>query len=181
MKKIISLTFVMFMTLTASAQYWQKSSSEGDELTGAKATSSIVTKIPGKGIISLDDNDNSFFIQTFEGIFNYERINRYGPGVIAIFGMYDEADKLISKEEIFLFVSSESPKYALGKDDAAKREKVASWIRNQKGSVRIVIPRYGDVAFDVKVPTVLSQKVPSSTNKPQTRSSSGTKRPVRRR
>ena len=61
--------------------------------------------------------------------------------------------------------------------------KVATWIRYNKGSVRIIIPRYRKTDFDVTLPTMLSHKEPSSGQvKPKGASQKkGAKRSVRKK
>ena len=177
MKKLFFLSVVVFFTLTANAQYWEHHSTEGDELTGDAPRSFILAVIPNKGTVTIDDNDNTLYIQTNEGIFNFKN-----NSVDGLFGLYDEEGKLIIKEEIRLFVTYEMPKMAVGMEEYARaRAKIATWIRNQKGSVRIVIPRFGDSSFDVKIPTIPSQKLPSqTTNKPTTNRKLATaKKPIR--
>ncbi len=59
---------------------------------------------------------------------------------------------------------------------------VASWIRNNKGSVRIIIPRYGESDFDVTVPTFLSQKQSETKISPKgTTKKGGMTSPVRKK
>ena len=178
----------MFSTLTVSAQYWIQYKTEADALKGTQANSYHAVKIPDKGIITLDDNKDVFTFTTFEGIFNYELYQRVFPVVNGIFGMYGENGELVAKEEVMVSVSKESPEFAVA--DYSRSElknssgisKVASWVRNSKGSVRIILQRYGKTDFDVTLPTFLSQKVPSSgqSNSKGTQKKS-TKRPTRRK
>ena len=187
MKKIISLLFVLFTTLTASAQYWFQYKNEADELKGTEASSFHAVKIPDKGIITLDDDKDVFTFTTFEGLFNYEKYQRVFTVVNAIFGLYGENGDLLGKEEIMISVSSESPNFAIADcsrsqlKNSSSISKVASWVRNSKGSVRFVIPRYGKTDFDVTLPTMQSHKEPSQAKPKGASQSKNTKRPIRRK
>lgn len=189
MKKIISLVFVLFITLTASAQYWYQYKTEADELKGTKASSykAIVTNM---GIITLDDKEDIFNFSLSEGQFDYESNGSFRV-VDGLFGKYNESGELVGKEIISLAVSKSSPNFATtnyywrdfkgANTDGIK--KIATWIRLFKGSVRIVIPRYGRTDFDVRVPTMLSQKEPNTEQTKPKRSSQSrsTKKPVRKK
>lgn len=181
MKKILIMLLSLFATLTVSAQYWQQVKSEADELKGTQASSYHAIKVPDKCVITLDDNNNDLFIFSSQGVFDYERDDYGGHHVKALFGMYDENDKLVSKKTISMFVSPESPSNALCKS-SPDLSLVASWIRSFKGSVRIVIPRYGNIDFDVKLPTMQSQKVPNSGQvKPKATPNRSNKKTVRKK
>lgn len=175
MKKIVLLLFVVFTSLSSSAQYWYQYKTEADELKGTQANSYHAVKIPEKGIVTLDDNNDVFTFVTFEGMFNYESYQRVFTIVEGLFGMYGENGELIGKETVMLGVSRESPDFAIadysrnypGKEkNAASIKRVATWVRGNKGSVRFVIPRYGRADFDITLPTMLSHKEPSR-NKPK--------------
>lgn len=188
MKKIYLLSLVMFSTLTVSAQYWLPYKTEADALKGTQADSYHAIIIPDKGIISLDDEKDMFTFSIFEGVFNYELYQRVFHVVNGIFGMYGENGELVAKEEVMVSVSKENPDiaYADCSRSALKNSsgisKVASWVRNSKGSVRIILPRYGKTDFDVTLPTFLSQKVPNSgQSKSKGTQKKSTKRPTRRK
>ena len=188
MKKLFLLSLVMFSTLTVSAQYWLQYKTEADALKGTQARSYHAVKIPDVGIISIEDSEDQISCMTFSGLFDYEKYLSHFTVVNAIFGMYGENGDLIGKENIRMSTSDESPDYAsasasfssLGNVEGIR--KVAAWIRNSKGSIRIIIPRYGKTDFDVTLPTFLSQKVPNSglSNTKGTQKKS-TKRPTRRK
>ncbi len=191
MKKLFLLSLVMFSTLTVSAQYWLQYKTEADELKGTQAKSYHAIKIPNKGIITLDDNIEVLTFTTFDGIFNFETYEHSFTVVEGIFGMYGENGELVKKENIMLSVSRESPEFAIadithrypGKiNNPTNILNVVSWIRDNKGSLRLIIPRYGKTDFDVTLPTFLSQKVPNSgqSNSKGTQKKSA-KRPTRRK
>lgn len=189
MKKLLLLTFVLFSTLAASAQYWYQYKTEADELKGTSASSYHAVKIPDIGIITLEDNKDVLTFTTFEGIFDYEKYQTYFTVVNALFGMYGENGELIEKEEIMISVSEESPYFAIADcsrsllKNSSKISNVASWIRNNKGSVRFVIPRYGKTDFDVTLPTMQSHKESSNgqVKSKNTSPNKGAKRPVRKK
>jgi len=178
MKKLVLLLSVVFTTLSSSAQYWYQYKTEADELKGTQANSYHAVKIPEKGIVTLDDNNDVFTFATFEGMFNYESYQRFFTVVEGLFGMYGENGELVRKETIMLGVSKESPDFAIadcsrnypGKtENSASIRRVASWVRGNKGSVRFVIPRYGRTDFDITLPTMLSHKEPTE-SKPKGKS-----------
>ncbi len=188
MKKLLLMSLVLFSTLTVSAQYWIQGKTEADELKGTKAYSYHAIKIPEKGILILDDDKDVLKITTFEGIFNYELYDGVYAVVNGIFGMYGENGELVAKEEVMVSVSKESPRFAIADysrsalNNSSGISKVASWIRNSKGSVRIILPRYAKTDFDVTLPTFLSQKEPNSgqSNSKSTQKKSP-KKPIRRK
>jgi hypothetical protein len=190
MKKIIMLLSVVITTLTASAQYWHQVKSEADELKGTQAQIRHIIEIPGKGIISLDDDKDIFSFTTYDGIFSYESPRKYLNVVEGIFGWYGEDGELLGKENILLNVNVENPEFAVADatrsfpgSNGAGLKKIAFWIRYYKGSVRIIIPRYGKTDFDVTLPTFLSQIKPSNEqSKPKgTPQKKSTKKPIRRK
>ena len=169
MKNLFILSLVLFSSLSALAQTWEQYKTEADELKGTPARSYHSINIPGKGIVMLYDDVKGFAIGTYEGIFNYEKHKFDLIVVNGIFGMYDETGKLVGKEEIMATVNDENPNQAFARSDnqflknTSGIMKAVSWIQNNKGSLRIVFPRYGESDFDVTIPTYLSQK--TKTNK----------------
>lgn len=189
MKKLLLLSLVLFSTLTVSAQYWYQYKTEADELKGTQARSYHAVKIPDVGIVTIEDAEDAISCITFTGLFNYEKYLSHFTVVNAIFGMYGENGELIGKENIRMSTSDESPDFATANanfsslGNVAGIRKVASWIRNNKGSIRIIVPRYGKTDFDVTLPTMQSHKEPSSGQvKPKgTSQNKGAKRPVRKK
>ena len=188
MKKLFILSLVLFSSLSALAQTWEQYKKEADELKGTPARSYHSINIPEQGIVMLYDNLKGFAFGTYEGIFNYEKHDYDLIVVNGIVGMYDDAGKLIGKEEIMATVNDENPKQAFARSDnqflknTSGIKKVVSWIQNNKGSVRIVFPRYGESDFDVTIPTFLSQKTNKSKQaKPKGNLQRGkTSKPVRK-
>ena len=162
MKKIILVVLLMCMTLTSFAQKWEKYYQEADELRGTQASSRHYIEIPKEGVVALEDNRDIFSFLTFNGVFDYKPYENDFNVVMGIFGIYDETGKLVDKRNIMIRVHDDptnaraDSRINLLGSSAIKQ--IASWIRNNKGSVRIVIPRYAKSDFDVTVPTFLSQK-----------------------
>jgi hypothetical protein len=186
MKKLILLSLVFITTLSASSQNWIQYKKDADELKGTQASSRHFIEIPEKGVVMLDDNLALLGFVTYNGIFDYKPYKDDFNVAIGIFGMYDETGKLVDKKEIMVSVhddpSSASADIRITVLKNSGISQVASWIRNNKGSVRIIIPRYGKSDFDVTVPTFLSQK--KSGTKPRPRGitkKGGTKSPVRKK
>ena len=162
MKKTFLLSLVLLSPLLVSAQIWSQYKTDADELKGTQARSSHFIEIPEEGAVVLYDNYDLFGFVTYNGIFDYKPYEYDFNVAMGIFGMYDETGKLVEKREIMVSVA-DNPSSATAdsritvlKNSGIRQ--VASWIRNNKGSVRIIIPRYGKSDFDVTVPTFLSQK-----------------------
>jgi len=186
MKKLILLSLVLITTLSASSQNWTQYKEDADELKGTQASSRHYIEIPEKGAVALDDNFDIFGFLTYNGIFDYKPYKYDFNVAIGIFGMYDETGKLIEKKEIMLSVhdnpssASADSRITLLKNSGIRQ--IASWIRNNKGSVRIIIPRYGKSDFDVTVPTFLSQKQSGTKPRPRgTTKRGGATSPVRKK
>ena len=162
MKKLILLSLVLITTLSASSQNWTQYKEDADELKGTQARSSHFIEIPKEGAVILDDNHDILGFITYIGVFDYKPYENDFNVVMGIFGMYDETGKLVEKREIMISVhddpsnASADSRITFLKNSGIRQ--IASWIRNNKGSVRIVIPRYAKSDFDVTVPTFLSQK-----------------------
>lgn len=187
MKKVFLLSLVILSSLSVLAQTWELHKTEADELKGTPARSYHSINIPNKGIVMVYDDIKGFAFGTYKGIFNYEKYNYDLLVVNGIIGMYDETGKLVRKEEIMATVDDESPSqaYARSNNQFLKNIsgiwKAVSWIQNNRGCVRIVFPRYGELDFDVTIPTYLSQKTQKSkqTNK-GTLQKKNTNKPVKR-
>ena len=189
MKKLFILSLVFFTSLSSVlAQSWEQHKTEADELRGTPARNCHSIHIPERGMVILNDDLKGFAFGTYEGIFNYENYKYDLVVVNGIFGLYDETGKLVGKEEIMATVNDENPAQAFARSDnqflknTSGIRKVVSWIQNNKGSVRIVFPRYGQSDFDVTIPTYLSQKTNKKTQVKQKRNTqrSGAKTNVRK-
>ncbi len=186
MKKIILVVLLMCMTLTSFAQKWEKYYQEADELRGTQASSRHYIEIPKEGIVALEDNRDIFSFLTFNGVFDYKPYEYDFNVAMGIFGTYDETGKLVGKWEIMVSVhddpssASADSRITVLKNSGIRQ--IASWIRNNKGSVRIIIPRYGKSDFDVTVPTFLSQKQSGTKPRPRgTTKKGGAKSSVRKK
>lgn len=162
MKKPFLLSLVWLSPLLVSAQVWSQYKTDADELKDTQASCKHFIEIPDEGAVVLDDKLDIFGFVTFNGIFDYKPYEYDFNVAMGIFGMYDETGKLVAKREIMVSVhddpssASADSRITLLKNSGIS--KVASWIRNNKGSVRIIIPRYGKSDFDITIPTFLSQK-----------------------
>ena len=101
--------------------------------------------------------------------------------------MYGENGDLVEKVNIRINVSEDSPSFAqayyntdFGYEGSGAIKKVISWIRNNKGSIRFIIPKYGGIDFDVKLPTLFSQKQVESKTKPKGTAPKKTKSAVKK-
>ncbi len=186
MKKLYLLSLLSLLPLLVSAQIWSQIKTDADELKGTQASSRHFIEIPGEGAVVLDDNYDLFGFVSFNGIFDYKPYEYDFNVATGIFGMYDESGKLVEKKEIMVSVHDDPTSASADSRITILRNsgirQVASWIRNNKGSVRIIIPRYGKSDFDVTVPTFLSQKQTETKSKPKTTTQKrGVKPPVRKK
>lgn len=189
MKKTVLLLLLMCMTLTGSAQYWEKIHKDADELKGTPAINLHLANVPGVGSVTIHDNKDYLFFKLNKGIFDYKLYNACYTVAEGIAGLYSDNGELVEKVTIRVSVSEDSPSYAqaffntdLDYEGSAAIRKVISWIRDSKGSVRFIIPKYGATDFDVKVPTLLSQKQAGTKLKSKgTTQRKGTKTTVRKK
>jgi hypothetical protein len=162
MKKIILVVLLMCMTLTSSAQRWVDHYEDADELKGTQASSQHFIEIPNEGVVILEDNFDILGFVTYNGVFDYKPYEYDFNVAMGIFGTYDETGKLVGKWEIMVSVHDDPSSASADSRITVLRnsgiKQIASWIRNNKGSVRIIIPRYARSDFDVTIPTFLSQK-----------------------
>lgn len=163
----------MCVVLTNSAQRWVKHHEDADELKGQSAVNLRYADIANKGVIIIYDDKDFLTIGLKKGIFDYRRYEGYYI-VEGLVGMYSGKGELTEKVNIRIEVSEESPNFAqayfntdLGYEGSGAIKKVLSWIRNNKGSVRFIIPQYGGTDFDVKLPTFLSQEQIGTKSKPR--------------
>ncbi len=165
MKKIVLLLLLMCMTLTGSAQYWEKIHKDADELKGTSDINIHLINVPSVGAVTIHDNKDYLVFKVNKGVFDYKLYNAYYIVAEGVAGLYSENGELVEKVAIRVSVSEDSPSFAqayfntaLDYEGSGAIRKVISWIRDSKGSVRFIIPKYGGTDFDVKVPTLLSQK-----------------------
>ena len=165
MKKILMLLILMSSVLTSYAQHWEKIHKDADELKGTPAINLHLVNVSGVGSVTILDNKDYLVFKVNNGIFDYKLYNAYYTVVDGITGLYSENGELVEKFAIRVSVSEETPSYAqayfntaLGYEGSGAIRKVTSWIRDSKGSVRFIIPRYGSTDFDIKVPTLVSNK-----------------------
>ena len=189
MKKNVLLLLLMFMTLTGSAQYWEKHHEDADELKGTPATNLYYANISNVGVVIIMEDTDLLTFSVKKGVFDYKHYKTYYTVVDGIVGLYDENGDLVEKVVVRINVSEDSPNFAQAYintdfeyEGSGAIKKVLSWIRNGKGSVRFIIPKYGGTDFDVKLPTLLSQKQAGKRTIPQkTTQRRGTKTTVRKK
>ncbi len=188
MKRFILLLSLICVILSSSAQCWVKHHEDADELKGLPATNLHYVDIPNICSVIIIDDKDLLTITLRKGIFDYKRYKEYYV-VDGIVGMYGENGDLVEKENVKINVSEDSPNFAqayfntdFGYQGSGAIKKVLNWIRNNKGNVRFIIPKYGGTDFDIKLPTLLSQKLAESRAKSKgTTQKRGTKIPVRKK
>jgi hypothetical protein len=155
MKRLImAIVCLMTMVFSANAQNgWEKTKFPGDELKGEKETClNIYTNDEGSFVFS-DEKDDGFMVTTQRGFFDYD-IDNYAKGTII--GLYDQNGVLLEKMDLptqrTFFTTSSSNHKTMGCIKKAAAKKIISFIKEQKGYVRIIAERYSRTDFDIKVP-----------------------------
>ena len=186
MKKLFLLLSLMCVILSSSAQRWVKHHEDADELKGLPATNLHYADISNIGSVIIVDDKDILTISLRKGLFDYKSYDEYYV-VDGIAGMYGENGNLVEKLNIRINVSADSPNFAqayyntdFGYEGSGAIKKVLTWIRNNKGSIRFIIPKYGGTDFDVKLPTLLSQKQAESKVKPKGTAPKRTKSAVKK-
>lgn len=160
MKKIfLILFFALFMCMSINAQQWTVVNNSGDELRGTTASTSYMWTEYNGTFYYQDNDDKLFIINTSEGIFNSngQRGTKGRPIVVGLVGFYNEDDSMIEKMELTFEINEGSQsvypnKYTYKGGNNYKRSKhVLDFIQNNKGYVRILIPRYNKTDLELKV------------------------------
>lgn len=188
MKRILLFLSLMCVIFSSSAQRWEKLHEDADELKGIPASNSHYANISNIGVIIILDDTDLLTISLRKGIFDYKRYKEYYV-VDGIVGLYGENGDLVEKIKVRINVSEDSPNFAqvyynndFGYEGSGAIKKVLSWIRNNKGSIRFIIPKYGGTDFDVKLPTIISQEQTGTKSKSQrTTQKKGSKLPARKK
>lgn len=152
MKRFILLLSLMCVILSSSAQRWVKHHEDADELKGLPAANLHYVDIPNIGSVIIIDDKDLLTITLRKGIFDYKHYREYYV-VDGIVGMYGENGDLVEKVRINML--EDSPDFAqaypntdFGYEGSGAIKKVLSWIRNNKGSIRFIIPKHGGTDFD---------------------------------
>lgn len=148
MKKLFLLTLILLSSITINAQNWSQ--------VNTKTGSAQYIEIPDVGFVFINDKTDALTFYATNGIFDFSPDGEYNKGT-GMCSIYDGNGKLVNKSIMRFGGGEEEPSIAVALNSSIV-SKVVSWIRNNKGSVRIIIPRYRDTDFDITVPTFSSQK-----------------------
>lgn len=154
MKKVLWLIVcLMTMVVSVNAQNgWETYKSGGDELKGSSPYVAHIYRCKEGEICLCDNSESTFLVATYNGIFDYD-VDNYVKG--AIIGLYDINGNLIEKiktptQRTFWVIEENGDVMSCIKKDV--REKIVSFLKNQKGFVRIIAERYSRSDFDIKIP-----------------------------
>ena len=154
MKKVLWLIVcLMTMVVSVNAQNgWETRKSGGDELKGYSPSVAHLYKCDEGDICFFDGSESTFMVSTYNGFFDYD-VDDYVKG--AIIGLYDINDNLIEKiktptQRTFWVGEKNHHIMVCVKKDVG--EKIVSFLKNQKGFVRIIAERYSRSDFDIKIP-----------------------------
>lgn len=162
MKNIIKIAvavLIMVSALPMRAQEWEIQSVDGDELRGTKADTFLVYDHKD-GSVFVSQANEAVLVKTNNGIFDFSGMDGH---VNAIIGLYDTNGALVEKLKFFAYGTLKNPESVVMKDytmrmfnsnhpDNHQTTRMIDFIKNKKGSVRIILPRYGDSDLDMKIP-----------------------------
>ena len=170
MKKIATITIMLLVAITMSAQMegkWLKKQSEADELKGTSGGTYYSYVVPGLGaFVIFDFNTYQYFLLSEKEQFNIETgydqfIGSYA-GITVLVGIYDENDKLTEKFKMWLDRSENKANRVVKTRNAGgmsnpvgqkgKVKKIFKALQSDKGYVRIVAERFHSTDFDIKIP-----------------------------
>lgn len=161
MKKLLTITMLLIIGLTANAQgKWTATRYAADELTGQGAYTAYNYTVPGKGsYVSWGWDDPDFRLITEKGIFEesvcYAWYGQY-RAVRVLVGIYNTQGELQEKfyVEMYKEKSSLGDKIHLSsmKKQRKMAKKIAKVLSGDNGFVRFICARYGQSDFEIIVP-----------------------------
>lgn len=162
MKKVIVLIIMLATAVCSFAQVgWRTEVHHADELKGTEEyTAYIYTDSKGDYIVLWSNTDEDFRIVSNRHIFNY---NSGGTKWFSsTVGLYDENGKLIEKVGIDFDAHNDDPRIAENsttfRRDKKAAKKIITFIRNEKGYVRIIAPLYrSNNDYDIEIPCFKSE------------------------
>ena len=162
MKKIFALIMFVFIGLAANAQNWNHTHIDGDELKGTPENEVYVFVDENENGFVFGANEMFFKVITKSGFFNYNKYNI----VSGIIGLYDENNNLLKKYDQFMFRvdnglenTAYPNKYSKkGGNNKKNVKEIFNHLLNVNGYIRIIIPRYGDSDFDMKINCITTIK-----------------------
>lgn len=157
--KIAVAVLIMAAAVPMMAQEWEIQSVDGDELRGTKADTFLVYEHKD-GVVVVSQANEVVIVKTNNGIFDFSGMDGH---VNAIIGLYDTDGALVDKLKFFAYGTLKNPESVLMKDytmrmfnsnhpDNHQTTRMIDFIKSKKGSVRIILPRYGDTDLDMKIP-----------------------------
>jgi hypothetical protein len=170
MKKIATITIMLLVAITMSAQMegkWLKKQSEADELKGSSGGTYYSYVVPGLGaFVIFDFNTYQYFLLSEKEQFNIETgYNQFAgsyAGITVLVGIYDENNKLTEKFKMWLDRSENKANRVVKTRNAGgmsnpvgqkgKVKKIFKALQSDKGYVRIVAERFHSTDFDIKIP-----------------------------
>lgn len=164
MKKVLLSIALMLMGLSASAQVWEKTLEEGDQLKGTRDRMKYRIESPdGNMIMVFYGSSDKWKVGIVNNAFKLDKSLRVRDGnflCYATIGFYDENDQLTVKWEncemqlTNVYRVAETSTSFWGKKTAKGCRDVVPYILNEKGYVRIILPTFREPEFDFKVPCI---------------------------
>lgn len=167
MKKLLSISIMMLMVLTVSAQgEWEVTEVKGDELKGTQDATAYTYSVEGMGSLILWDFNNPMFrlVSTtaqFNTVTHYNQYSGSYSGVKILIGIYNDNDKLLESMDLWLDRSDNMGNYVVQTrptkgmngiiGQKKKVQKMFKALKSNGGYVRIVVPRFQTTDFDIKI------------------------------
>ena len=164
MKKVLLSIALMLMGLSASAQVWEKTLEEGDQLKGTRDRAKYRIESPdGNMIMVFYGSSDKWKVGIVNNAFKPDKSNMVRDGnfiIYATIGFYNEDDQLVTKWEncmmelTDIYRVAEASESSWGKKTAKGCREVVPYLLNEKGYVRIILPTFRAPEFDFKVPCI---------------------------
>ena len=166
MKKVLLSIALMLMGLSASAQVWEKTLEEGDQLKGTKDRMKYRIESPdGTQMMMFYGSSDKWKVGIVGNSFKPDKSLHVHSStknflIYATIGFYNEDDQLVTKwdncmmELTNIYRVAETSETLWGKKTTKGCREVVPYLLNEKGYVRIILPTFLGPDFDFKVPCI---------------------------
>ena len=143
----------MTMVLSVNAQNgWETRKSDGDELKGSSPSVEHLYKCDEGEICFFDGSESIFMVVTYNGFFYFAFYYYVNGAKIWVYDIHNNLNSKIKTPTQRTFLVVEENKDVMGCIKKDVGEKIVSFLKNQKGFVRIIAERYSRSDFDIKIP-----------------------------
>ena len=154
MRKVLSIVALLLIGMAASAQEWEKKTTEADPMLGTKADV-IYEWTNADCVFAFSESGNGWSVKGFGFKPDATHVNhRQNFETYAKIGFYNEKDELVSMFDKCKLELTEL--YGRATSEANKKNKgqyaVTEYLKKERGYVRIIIPLMRGGVFDVSIP-----------------------------